>query len=623
MSETQRSKLYSATLEVKTSSIAKSLADLIEREQARPSSVDFDILKIETYIKEPSKDEYAALDKRRLEKLRDKAYLLNPKLELLQEYEVRFKPSSPLPFRFDMALSADRYRSVAHITLKAGSVIKAGVDARSLYLFFNKIKLRNKMMVYICDDALRAAMTRLAQKANGEPFAEDFGFALCAWPQPEPTIDDGLIWRYRDKMQQEREHDRINYADRGFISGVNKDELLVEYIMPKRGTAGRSFDGKFIGAPEPKVQNEPAFTIDAAKIEIVEDNGKRLFFAKEDGYVKLDNNILSIDKVIELTEVSLKTTGNIRAGLDKGVTIRIESKDVSGEAIGVDMVVEATEIYANGGVGSGALVTADKIVIRGQTHQKSELIGKHIEVNVLRGTAQGEEVIVKSLEGGVIRSIDAQIEQVVGGEVKCKTIKASVLRGKACLQAATRITIGQASKGENRLVIDASVEDEDRVIIDEAIETIAKLRTEIDEHRRLRDANALYLSKNLSAFRQVQETIAADRALSRTTGETYLNMAREYKAALRKQEDADARIELLTAQIKTKRRELERFDKMALESEIINESAIWKGHNEAIFKLPFLRREYVQNIDEGMRIKRIKLVESNYDEGEYEIKLFY
>jgi hypothetical protein len=229
---------------------------------------------------------------------------------------------------------------------------------------------------------------------------------------------------------------------------------------------------------------------------------------------------------------------------------------------------------------------------------------------------------VKSLEGGTIRSIDAQIEQVVGGDAKCKTIKAGVLRGKACLQAATQITIGQVNKGENRLIIDASVEDEDRAAIDEAIAAIAELRAKIDENRRAREANALYLSKNLSAFKQVQETIAADRALGRLTGETYLNMAREYKVALKKQDDADAQIELLTTKIKEKRRELERFDKMALESVVVSESAIWAGHNEVIFRLPFLGREFVQNIDDGMRVKRVKLVESD-DDGGYEIKLFY
>jgi hypothetical protein len=623
LSETERPKLYAGTLEVKTSSIAKSIADLVSREKVHPSSVDFDVLKIETYVKEPPKDEFAPLEKRHLEKMRDRAYLLDPKLQLLQEYEARFKPLMPLPFKFNMTLSADKFRSIAHITLKAGSVIKPGVDSKALFLYFNKIKLRNKMMIYICDEALRAAAVKLAQKANGEPFSEDFSFALCAWPQPTDTIDDKLIWRYRDKNKQDDGTDRINYADRGFLASANKDELIIEYVMPKQGAAGRSFDGRFIDMREPKIQNEPNFTIDEAKIEVKEENGRRLFFAKEDGYVKLDDNVLSIDKVIELAEVSLKTTGNIRAGLDKGVIVRIEGKSGgSDEAIGTDMVVEATEIYANGGVGSGALVTADKIVIKGQTHQKSELIGKHIEVNVLRGTAQCEEAIVKTLEGGVIRSIAARIEQAVGGDVKCKKVRVETLRGKACLQAATEIAIGQAIKGENRLIIDASVEEGEREELDAAAKQIEDIKSQIDELKRGRETNALYLSKNMSAFKQVQEKIAEDRKSNRLSGETYLKMAQEYKTAMKKQDDAEARIELLKSQIREKRRELERFDKQVLEGAVINESGIWKGHNEVIFKLPFLGREYTQNIDEGMRIKRVKLVESN-DEGEYEIKLFY
>ncbi|MDR1452022.1 MAG: FapA family protein [Helicobacteraceae bacterium] len=622
MSESERPKLYTGALEVKTSSIAKSLADLVDRERVHPASVDFDILKIETYVKEPSRDEYVALDKQRLAKLLDLTHLLNPALQFEQEYEIRFKPVTPLPFKFNMSISADKFRSVAHITLKAGSIIKAGVDPKLLYLYFNKIKLRNKMMIYICDDSLRAAVGKLAKQANGEPFSEEVEFALCAWPQPMETIDDQLIWSYRDKMKQEEETGRINYADRGFISGVNKDEPLIEYIMPRRGTAGRSFDGKFIGAPEPKTQNEPTFTIDETKIKAVETNGKRLYIAKEDGYVKLEENVLSIGKTIELSDVSLKTTGNIRAGLDKGITIRVEGKDPAKEAIGVDMVVEATEVYANGGVASGALVTADKIVIKGQTHQKSELIGKHIEANVLRGTARGEDVIVKSLEGGNISAISAQIEQVVGGEVTCRTIKAGNLRGKAYLQATTEIIVSRVSKGENRLIIDSSVEAEDRDAIGAAMKRIGELKAEMEEHKHARDANALYLSKNFNAYKQVREKIAEDRKAGRLTGESYLRMAREYKSAQQNCDVTEAQIGLLAARIKEKRGELERFDKLALESVVINESAIWKGHNEVIFKLPFLGREYAQNIDDGMRVKSVKLVES-CDGGEYEIKLLY
>ncbi|MDR2034910.1 MAG: FapA family protein [Helicobacteraceae bacterium] len=620
MSELGRPKLYAGTFEAKTSSIAKSIADLAQREKVHPASVDFDLLKVSTYVKEPIKDEFAPLTKAHLEKMRDKAYLLDPKLQFAQEYEVRFKPLAAQPFKFGIALNVDKFRSAAYVTLKTKSIVKAGTEAARLFLYFNKIKLRNNIMIYLQDDALRAAVGLLAQKANGEPFSEDISFALCSWIAPTETIDERLIWRYREKTKREEEGDRINYAERGFVSGVQKGETLIEHILPKQGTAGRSFDGKFIAMPEPKSEGAPDFTIDAATIEIKEEADKKLFIAKEDGYVKLENGVLSIDKTITLSEVSLKSTGNVCAGLDKGVKISIEGKDASEEVIGADMVVEASEIYANGSVASGALVTADKIAIKGQTHQKSELIGKHIEANVLRGKAQGEEVFVRSLEGGYVRSIRAEIEQAVGGEVKARTIKANNLRGKVVLQATNSIVVGQVSKGENRLIIDTSLEEEESKDIAEARAQIDDYRSQIEDLRKAKDANAAYLAKNLSAFKQVQEKTFEDRKAGRVTGEVFLKMFREYEAAQKKLDDQETQIGYLSMRIKNKKGELERFDKLVLEASVANESGIWKGHNEVIFKLPFLGREYTQNIDEGMRVKRIVLKESQ-DEGEYEIKL--
>jgi chaperonin cofactor prefoldin len=622
LSEAERPKLYKGTIEVKTSSVAKSISDLTEREKVHPASVDFDILKVETLIKEPSKDEYVAINKTHVEKLRDKTYLLDPKLAFAQEYEVRFKPVAPLPFKFHMALSVDKFRSVAHIALKAGSIVRAGVDSKALFLYFNKIKLKNGALVYLFDDSLRAAVVKLSQLANNEPFAEDFGFALCAWPQPTETIDDRLIWRYRDKLKPDAEADRINYADRGFVAGVSKDELLIEYVMPSRGKNGRSFDGKFIEAPEPKAEHMPQFTADSVTIDVKEENGKKLFFAKDNGYVKLENNVLAIDKTIAVSEVSLKTTGNLRAGLDRDVKIRIEGKDPSEEVIGADMVVEASEVYASGSVASGALVTADKIVVKGQTHQKSELIGKRIEVNVLRGLARGEEVFARTLEGGNIVALNAEIEQAVGGEVKSKTIKVGNLRGKVCLRATKAIVVSQVSKGENRLIVDGSVDDAENEEIKAAREQIGEFKSRIEEHKRAKDVSVAYLSKNLNAYKQIQEKIAEDRKGGRLTGETFLKMAREYKIAQKKHDDLEAEIELLTSQIREKRSELERFDKEVLEARVTNEGSIWKGHNEVVFKMPFLGREYVQNIDDGMRVKGVRLVESQ-EEGEYEIKLTY
>ena len=614
-------KLYSTTIDVKTTSVAKSLADLIAREKVHPASVDFDILKIQTLIKEPKRDEYVPLTKDHLEKLRDKEYLLDPALQFTQEYELHFRPFMHYPFKFNFSLTADKFRSQASIVLKAGSVIKPNTDIKLLFLYFNKIKLKNNMLIYLFDDQLRAGLKNLLQYANGEPFKSDVALTLAAWQQPVETIDDRLIWHFQEKNKVKNENDRINYADRGFVSPVLKDELLVEYIYPKQGQHGRSFTGALIQMPEPKVENAPQFTADDATVTVQNDEAHRCFIAKTDGYVKFENNALSIDTVMQVSEVSLKTTGNIRAGLDKGVRVVIEGKDIADEVIGVDMVVEASAVSANGSVANGALVMAQNIVIKGQTHQKSELIAKNIEVNVLRGVARGEDVKVNMLEGGSVHALRANIGQAVGGEVSALHIKVDNLRGKSTMTAAHTITVGQVTKGDNRLIIDPSAKTADREAILAAHDEIEQYRKHIDDNRRLMEVNVGFLAKNANSFKQIQLEIIKDKQNGRQTGESYMRMAREYLAVQKKQDEYEAAITQMQKKIAERHDEIGKYDASVLQARVINERVVWAGHNDICFTLPVIGRDFVQVIEDGMRVKEVGLVENQ--EGEFEIKLVY
>ncbi|GHS88576.1 hypothetical protein FACS189487_07140 [Campylobacterota bacterium] len=624
MADGAKPKSYSTTIDVKTSDVAKSLSDLIAREKVLPASVDFDILKVNTYIKEPKKDEYAALEKRHFEKMHDLGYMLDPKLQFLQEYELRFKPIAAQPFKLLLALSADKFHTTAHITIKAGSIIKAGVDQKALYNYFNKIKLKNNMMIFLMDEALRAAVNKLSNLANGEPFKQDITFALCAWITPLETINDSMEICYQKKAPQEDETKRVNYAERGFVSSVKSGELLLEYIMARRGTAGRSFNGKLISMPDPTITHQPTFSIDESTIEVKESESKKMYYAKVDGYVRLSSEKLEIDRTITVDSIDLKTTGNIRAGLENNVKIRVEGKDPSDEVIGADMVVEATDVYANGSIASGVLITAKSIVVKGLTHQKSDLVANSIEVNVLRGLAQGDEVKVKTLEGGVVKTTKADIEQAVGGEIYGKDICVGNLRGKVYIKATHSIVIRQVSKGENKLIIDPSVDGKEQSEFGHARMQIENFKARIEELKKESENIESYLSKNQNAFKQIQQKVIKDRAEKRATGETFIKIAQEYLANQKRYENIDLEIKVIESQIADKRLELAQIDKQVLESFVINETGVWNGHNEVIFKLPFLEEEFIKTLDD-MRIRKIELVEGRDKENgeEYEFKLTY
>ncbi|MDR3163176.1 MAG: FapA family protein [Helicobacteraceae bacterium] len=612
-------KRYDKTFTVKTASVAKSLSDLAEREHVAVGSIDFDLVKVRTYVRES--DEYKEIDKACLEKLKDKAYLQNPKVQFLQEYEARFRPTAPQPFRLNISAAADKFRTMAEVIIKQGSIIQKGVEPKTLYTFLNKFKLKQSMIIYLFDDELRTGVKEMCAFANGKPTESDFKLVLARWLAPVETVNDAFIWHYRQKEAEAGRNDRINYAERGFVTGISAGELIAEYISPKKGENGRSFDGRVIEQGEPKIGSVVQFNADDKTIETQISNQHRRYLAKTDGFVQFDGGTLSIGKTISLNEVSLKTTGNIKAGLDRGIEIEIIGKTSGEEVIGNDMVVEANVITANGGVASGAVVMGDKISIGGSTHMNSELIAKTIEVNVLRGRASGEKVTVKSLEGGSVRAVVCEVEQAVGGEISAENVIVGGLHGKTRITATRSIVVKRVIKGENKLTIDPGSKEEDHALIASVMETIKELKKEIEELKRVLSDYTAYIAKNGSSFRQIQEILAEDKKNNIASSEVYIKMAREFMLVQKKQENAENAIAALESQITDKQTEIERFNKQTLEATVSNEGAVWAGHNEVVFRLPVLGMDYCRTLSDGARITKLSLAAAL--EGGYEIKLVY
>lgn len=611
-------KYFSKTVEVRTSNVAKNIQEIATKEGVHPLSIDFDILRVKSFVKDSEADEYSPMTKEHLVKMYSSDYLLDPNLAILQEYLVKFKPIEPQPFKIKLQISSDKHRSVATAVVKAGSIIKPVKDLKQhLYNHFNKIKLRNNMIIFMLDEQLKMSINRLAELANGEAIKSDFTLILAAWPQAEDSVNDEIIYHYKEKNRQDDDAKQINYADRGFISAVSKGEMLVEYIKPKTGKAGRSFNGKYIPVVEPVVNCYPDFGVDNETIDVVEEGDRKLFVAKDDGYVKLENRALSIDKTMAVEGISLKSTGNIRAGVDKNVKIEVDGKDPSEEVIGSDMIVEASEVRANGSIAGGAKIKAEFISVTGQTHQTSELYAKKIEVNILRGFAKGEDLKIRTLENGRVRGDKVEIEQSVGGEVNGCFVTIGNMRGKTKVTATKSVVIKKVSKGENKISIDPMMNEEFAEQINKIHKEVEKHKALIENIKKSMEQNTNYLAKNQDGFRQIQHKIAEDKKEGRPPSEAFMRMAKEFIAAQKKNDVFNLQIEQLELEIDRKHKEIEQFDRMVLEAVVVNESVNWVGFNEVRFRLPVLDKEYVLNIVEGDRILRVRLDENS--SGEYEI----
>ncbi|MDR3346980.1 MAG: hypothetical protein LBN32_00035 [Helicobacteraceae bacterium] len=600
-------KLYTKTFDVKTTSVANSLRDLIAREQVIPASVDFDIMRVQTFIKDAKADEYTPLDKDRMERFNTQEYLLDPLLQISQEYEVRFRPAKPYPFKLNITIAADKFHSMAVAIVKAGSIIQQDCDPRLLLLYFNKLRLKNDMLIYLRDSELRSGISRLQTVADSKPIAADVRIVLSRWAQPIETVNDKLIFHYIEKMKVDKDALRINYADRGFLCGVQTGELLVEHILPQQGKNGRSTNGVFIEMPEATANNAPDFTIDASTVMEQSDAQRRCFFAKTNGYASLTNKILAVLNEIDIESVSLKTTGNIRVGTDQDITINITGNKEASEAIGSNMIVEATTINAAGSVGAGALVVGNKITIKGSTHKDSSLVAKEIDVNVLRGEAKGEIVKVKSLEGGTVHALQTEVEHAIGGEIIANHIIIRNLYGKVKATAAKTITISTVKRGDNKLIIDPSAQDEDTAIIKATHEEIELLKSEIAEKKRAIATDSEYLQKNSSAFKQIQAYLLDAKQRGFAPADNYKRMAIEYLTAQKRLTANNEALKSLQAQSDEKFKSIAGYDESVKTAYITNENGRWKEQNEIVFRLPASKQEIGQVISDEPYVVKISL----------------
>ncbi len=612
-------KRFNKSMDIKTVSVAKAIQDVASKERVHPASIDFDILQTKTFVRPPGEEEYQPLNKTHLERIKQpKGWLLDPRFQIAQEYHIRLKPLSPGPFRLKVKVLPDEFRSKAIARILPGSVLAPVENIKQqLFIYFNKLKLRHGMLIGIMDDPLKLAIVKLAKIASQEPIKQQLNIPLTAWPEPVKTVDDAIIFHYKEKDAKSDEEKRVNYADRGFVTSVDSGELLVEYIQPQKGKPGRSYNGAFIEMPDPEVNHYPEFGVDNKTIEVKSEEGRKRYYALDEGYVKLENNVLTVDKTVTVGDINLKSTGNVRAGVDKDVKVQVAGKDPSEEVIGSDMVVEAMEVEVNGSVASNAKIKAGSIQISGQTHKTSELYGETVEVNVLRGLACGKRVTIKSLEGGVIRSDEASVEQAVGGEIYASHAKVRDLRGKSRILASRSIAIEQVLKGENRLTIDPMAHKETADRITQTQEAVSELQSEIAKSKKGVENNTAYLKKNHETFKQMQQQIMEDKKEGRVPSEAFMRMVREYLGVMKKREALEAHIQELEEQVEAKRAEVACFDEQVLSATVTNSSAKWLGHNEVRFRLPVLGKEYLYSVSEGERIAKLKLMEN--EQGEYEI----
>ncbi|MDQ1340604.1 MAG: hypothetical protein QG567_1762, partial [Campylobacterota bacterium] len=365
----------------KTSDVQELLKEISSKTNLPTQKIDFDLVMIKTEIKLPNANQFTDIDKGILKRLKEEDLLLDEKTIISQTYELNLKHAvKNKDLDLIMKVSANKTYSLAKAHIKKESIIHYSPNLEKILIKeLNKRKIRSGIIINLFDDEMIEGVKKLVTKIRiNDGLFDDYELVLCRWPEPIPSVNDRIVKKHEEKIKEEK----VNYADRGFITTIEEGEVALEYIKPKMGKPGRNFKGAFVPALEPKKTNEPKFVVDVQTIEKKDEPEKIIYIAKTKGYVKVDDKELRIADKLEITEATFRSTGNIDARLDKDIKINLKSKEKHEDNVGPNTKISASEIIVEGSVANGAELTAEKIEIKGQTHKTSKIYADSAKIGL-------------------------------------------------------------------------------------------------------------------------------------------------------------------------------------------------------------------------------------------------
>ena len=610
---------------VRTQNVAKELFKIAKSYEIDTDLLDFNLLDVQTYTRitdDKQETEWEAISVEESRKL-SAELLLNPHFQIKQTYEIEVytkKPPQDNPYNdFKLTVGANATKCKVYLNIAQGS--KVAYTPRFEHDFLGMIdekKIRAGILIYIFDSMVEELASKISARvriAERVEFEQKETYLIAEGYEPTETINDQLILHYENAKKLD-DTERVNYASRGFIQGVVKDELLIEYIKAKMGKPGRNCRGEFMQPKEPVISNEPTFQV-SDNIRVVEDEDSIKYYANENGYIAFENNTYIIKKEADIDAISFKTTGFIDSGIDSDVNISVKESDAIKDAVGSGMKVEVTQIEIEGNVGSNASVVAKKATIGGQTHKTAKIRADELQINVHKGKAYGEHVHITRLEHGFVEAKTVEIGQAIGGIIRAQEILFDVCASHVKATAAQKIEIKKMLGSENIFTIDPLLSHDVQNSLEDNEKKIKEVKLKLRELKKELEKYTALVKNGTKAFIEIKKRLLHYQKNNVKMPESFV---KKYKQFQRMQQH----LEELKEEFKFKEDELNllttrtaSFQNNIFDARVINHGK-WVGYNEIKFKLVDPPIELVYKPLEGSTKKVFGLVE--VQEGEYAIR---
>jgi len=431
---------------VKTKNILNSLKKYAQSHALNLETVDFKILSIESHIKTIHEKDFFHYNENMREHYNSDEKIINEHVEFKQIYVIEIFESLDFELMLDYKIEYNEFKTKANIIISKDSIIPNKYHKiKDLYRLltneFNKIKAKEGILLNLFDEAYIHQIKAFTKHISDDKFNKDIKLPLFRGIDPNITKKSQLLKHY--------EHKKNEYG----ISEVESGEIIIEFIKPKFGLNGLNAFGKIVDAAAFSNSKDTTKAVDLTTIKIEETTDKKLYIAKEKGFVSTVDDKLSIDNKIQMQKLS-RVQEQLANDENNNIEIILKEHDSTKDGIGEGVELTSETIHVEGFVGSNSFLNATNLIIDGATHQASNQSSKFAKINRHKGTLRCHKAEIKLLEGGEVHATYVEIESCLGGTIYAKHVKIKHVKKNVKIYASNSITIEVVSGEENVFTID-------------------------------------------------------------------------------------------------------------------------------------------------------------------------
>lgn len=607
-----------AEMEVETANPYGEILNLVKSFGVDSKFIDFDILEIKTECKVVSESQPRQIAEDKLSVFDNDKFYVDRVESIKQSYLVKFydirraKPT-PLP-NVSVNTNKNLTKILATVSQNADTVYFKEFDKKLINFIYKKL-IKVGILVGIRNKTMLEEVAKISSVLRVKEFIDrDYTFAVTVGVNVVPSTDDALIYHYKTKIRNVDENDKIDYANRGYLLGVVENELIIEYVKLRDGTSGRDVRGNFLPAQKAKatITKMPEHT---ENIYAKEDSEGIKFFAKKPGYVKEEKGVFDIKDELDVNEITFKTTGSVDTGLDTNVTLNVKEKDLTKDAIGTGMTVEANEVNVEGNVAANAVVKANKVVIGGQTHAKALIEAKEAKIAVHIGSFEGESIEIDRLEGGKVKAKKAVIKSVIGGEIIAESVVIDTLVSNSNIIIADTLEIKKLKGVNNKILVDFSMIKNTGEQINERMAKIKTIREQIVKMPRTLESKRCVIEENRGPINVIKAKIEELKSTNNTPPATFVKKLKEYQQLVHEYNALLKEFREKKAAIAELRGEITNIQEGIFNSKVINHSN-WREFNEIKFRLVDPARDITYSTRENEIARTITIAKVETEDGD-------